>query len=684
MKQIIRLATGMGLVVGLALACSANEVPDDGETFGTAQQGLPKCTAGAVNGQPGYCDNPACLCTQGEGDCDTHAQCAGGLKCIGKAANFCFPGGNYCAPAHCGDHVKNFDETVVDCGGSCGTCCGLPPNSAQFTGGVLIVTGDPTANSLTVSNDGSGNLVVNGGAMPITGGTPTIANTTLIRITGQQGNDVLSVGIGLPPAELFGNDGNDTLNGGSGTDLLDGGANDDTLDGNAGADTASGGDGNDTIVWDPGDGSDVVEGQTGTDTLRFNGSAGAEIMDASANGARLRFTRNLGNIVMDCNGIENLTVNALGGTDTLTVNSLTGTQVTTVLADLGVSAAGDAAADNVVVNGTAGGDIVAANAVGGVVQVTGLTAQVNIANPEAANDRLTLEGLGGNDFLSGGALASSILLSVSGGAGSDTINGGNGADTLLGGEGNDSVDGNAGGDTFFGNEGEDTFVWDPGDGSDVLEGGSGTDLLQFNGSAGAEIFTLSNNGGRMLFTRNVGNIVMDGDDVEALALQALSGADSITINDMTVTDVVRASLDLGASDLATDTVTVNGSSADDVIGLSGGAGEVRYRGTLLDIDIFNADPLSDTLAVNLLGGNDLLSALALASTSVVLTVNGGIGSDIIRGSTGGDTLNGEDGDDFIYAEDGNDVIDGGNDTDTVNGGAGLDVAVNSEIVTNVP
>jgi hypothetical protein len=35
----------------------------------------------------------------------------------------------------------------------------------------------------------------------------------------------------------------------------------------------------------------------------------------------------------------------------------------------------------------------------------------------------------------------------------------------------------------------------------------------FNGSGGAEIFAVSANGGRALFTRNLGNIVMDLDDV---------------------------------------------------------------------------------------------------------------------------------------------------------------------------
>ena len=54
--------------------------------------------------------------------------------------------------------------------------------SAVFAEGVLTVTGDQHNNTLVVSRDAAGTLLVNGGAVPVTGGVPTIANTTLIRI----------------------------------------------------------------------------------------------------------------------------------------------------------------------------------------------------------------------------------------------------------------------------------------------------------------------------------------------------------------------------------------------------------------------------------------------------------------------------------------------------------------------
>ena len=80
--------------------------------------------------------------------------------------------------------------------------------------------------------------------------------------------------------------------------------------------------------------------------------------------------------------------------------------------------------------------------------------------------------------------------------------------------------------------GDDTFQWDPGDGSDIVEGQDGADTMLFNGSNGDEIFEASANGERVRFTRNLGNIVMDLNDVEAIDLNALGGTDTTTVNDL--------------------------------------------------------------------------------------------------------------------------------------------------------
>jgi hypothetical protein len=133
--------------------------------------------------------------------------------------------------------------------------------------------------------------------------------------------------------------------------------------------------------------------------------------DLSANGSRLRLTRDVGSIVMDVNGVETVTINALGGTDTLTVNSLDGTGVTLFNTELAATGGttGDAAADTVIMNGTAGVDAFNLTASAGAVNVSGITPSVHITHSEVANDSLTLNGLAGTDTFNIGSGVTSLI-----------------------------------------------------------------------------------------------------------------------------------------------------------------------------------------------------------------------------------------------------------------------------------
>src|SRR6478752_4116102 len=106
--------------------------------------------------------------------------------------------------------------------------------TASFTPatGLLTVLGDTLDNTIIVSRDAAGNILINGGAVAVVGGTPTVANTTLIQVFGQDGADNLSLDEAngaLPPCNLFGGAGNDVLTGGSGADQLFGEIGDDVL-----------------------------------------------------------------------------------------------------------------------------------------------------------------------------------------------------------------------------------------------------------------------------------------------------------------------------------------------------------------------------------------------------------------------------------------------------------------------
>jgi Ca2+-binding RTX toxin-like protein len=294
----------------------------------------------------------------------------------------------------------------------------------------LFFIGDGTDNLIAIGRDSFGQLFGNAGALPVSGGSPTVANTDLIRGFGNAGNDVITLDETngpLPAARLFGGAGNDTLTGGSGNDDLRGDAGDDILSGlggndsllgGAGDDALTGGSGDDTLIggagndfvdgdqgtdvgilgagddvfqWDPGDGSDRVEGGSGFDEMLFNGNANAEAFALSADGERALFTRVQGNIIMDLGGVEKVTVNALGGADTVTINDPTGTGVTDIDINLGVGGTGDGALDTININDDDDVQVIVGQ--NGNLTILGLSgATVHITGFEVGSDSLLING----------------------------------------------------------------------------------------------------------------------------------------------------------------------------------------------------------------------------------------------------------------------------------------------------
>jgi Ca2+-binding RTX toxin-like protein len=517
-----------------------------------------------------------------------------------------------------------------------------------------------------------------------------IGTTENLVLNANGGNDFFSATgnlAALIKLTVDGGAGNDTILGGNGADVLLGGDGNDFIDGQQGNDVAFLGAGDDTFQWDPGDGSDIVEGQDGTDTMLFNGSGGSEIFEASANGGRVLFTRNLGNIVMDLDDVETIQLNALGGADTVTVNDLSGTDVTTVSIDLaGVlgGTVGDGQTDTVIVNGSNADNDINVSGSGTNLSVTGLPATVAIKNSEGANDTLVINALGGDDKITATTLPAGIAkLVIDGGAGDDTLLGSQGADVFLGGAGDDFVFGDNGNDTAFLGAGDDVFQWDPGDGNDVVEGQDGVDTMLFNGSGASENINISANGGRALFFRDVANVTMDLNDVEAIDFNALGGADNIVVGDLSGTDVTKVDIDLAgviggaAGDKQADSVTVNGTNGADqgptAITIASAGSQIVVNGLQAQVVIDHAEA-GDKLVINGLGGDDVVDASGLDAGKIQLQVNGGLGDDVVIGSAGNDTVNGGDGDDLALLGAGDDVFvwNPGDDNDILEGQAGTD------------
>ena len=522
---------------------------------------------------------------------------------------------------------------------------------------IVIVNGTDHADAIQIVG-ADADFVVTGLAALVSVHNSETSDQLMVNARG--GDDNVSA-TALPAAtvslNIDGGNGNDSIFGGSGADKLFGGDGNDFIEGNQGNDTATLGAGDDIFFWNPGDGSDTVEGQGGFDALLFNGANINERIDISANGTRALLSRDIAGITMDLNGIEQIDLNALGGADTITVNDLSGTGVSQVHLNLtGVIGehTDDDEVDTIIVNGTLAADAVAITGSKAAVTVTGLAAAVTIITPEG-NDQLVINTQAGADSVNASSLVAGLI--------GLQLNGGDDADTLTGSQGDDVVNGGRGNDTAFLGSGDDTFVWNPGDGSDVVEGQDGVDTLVFNGAIINESFDVSANGERVRLSRNVGTVTMDLNDVEQVNLNTLGGADTITVNDLSGTDVTLVNVGLaatgGAGDGAADTVIVNGTDGDDVLIVNGNTDGTTLFGLATMVNIIGAEAANDRLIVSAGAGADAVEASGLAVGAIQLTADGGEGDDILVGGDASDTLLGGAGDDVLIGGGGNDILDGG-------------------------
>jgi VCBS repeat-containing protein len=452
---------------------------------------------------------------------------------------------------------------------------------------------------------------------------------------------------------LFGDAGNDLLNGGLDADQMDGGIGDDTYvvdnagdivtEGlNAGTDLAQSG-----ITYTL---TDNVENLTLTGTADIDGAGNA--LDNIING-------NTGANVLDGRD-GNDTLNGNNGGDTLT-----------------------GGAGNDLLNGDAGDDQLFGDA-GNDVLNGGLGAD-------------NLQGGAGDDTLNGGIGADNLQ----GGAGDDTFVVDNAADAVLenDGEGSDTVQssvsytltdhvenltltgsaaingsgnvldnlitGNGGNNLLKGEDGSDTLVGNAG--NDILDGGAGADKLQ--GGTGDDTYVVDDAGDLVSESAGAGIDTVQTDlsytlgaNVENLSLAGaadLSGTGN-TLNNAIVGNAGANLLDGAAG---TDTMT-------------GGAGN----------DTYIVDTTGDVIVEAAGGGNDTAYSSAnytlsanvetlVLTGSAAINGSGNAQANTIIGNAGNNTLSGMAGNDLLVGGAGNDILDGGLDADTLEGGAGNDTYV---------
>jgi Ca2+-binding RTX toxin-like protein len=289
------------------------------------------------------------------------------------------------------------------------------------------------------------------------------------------------------------------------------------------------------------------------------------------------------------------------------------------------------------------------------------TLQVDVGDDGTADfafDRSTFGAInvqagGGNDEVrvddSFGSFATDAL-TMDGGAGDDTLIGGDGNDVLIGGPGNDTVIGGRGSDVALMGSGGDTFIWNPGDGSDTIEGQGGNDTEVFNGSNANETIDLSANGSRVRLFRDVANVTQDMKGIENLALHTLGGSDTVTVGDLTGTDLRHDNVDLSASggtgDGQTDTVIADGTDGADRVHVgSNPAGHVVVSGLGAQLEVSGSEAATgtspgDTVQVYTLGGDDTITNGVGVFGPAAIDIDGGAGSDTVTysGTEGDDTI----------------------------------------------
>ncbi len=235
----------------------------------------------------------------------------------------------------------------------------------------------------------------------------------------------------------------------------------------------------------------------------------------------------------------------------------------------------------------------------------------------------TVEGGNGDDDINGSlTTADTVQLTLFGQGGNDNLVGAeqgaapnaNPGDFLSGGPGDDRLEGGRGQDQFFGEAGSDLFVWIAGDGSDLMEGGAGeADELQFiaNDSAnrlelfGGGLFGASGNPAPNVFVpgtlensvravfalnstgQDAAQVFLNMGDVEFVNVDALSGADTVNLNNQVspatftpTADPLQVGTDLAHTSLRAVDVNLGDDVDDDVVEVHGRLVEDNIDATL--------------------------------------------------------------------------------------------------------
>jgi Ca2+-binding RTX toxin-like protein len=487
------------------------------------------------------------------------------------------------------------------------------------------------------TTSGGVNTAVNvEGIYASSGADHIIGNSKDNRFEGHNGDD-----------EIYGEGGDDFIRGGNGADTLDGGDGEDIIYGDANNDIIDAGAGDDIIYGHSVHNknytnNDTIDGGAGNNTLNYNSSAYAFVLDMT-----------------NLDGSGYATVDFSASLPTTHSQNNTGND----------HAFDDKIKDIQNIHGSRGGDTITGDA------------SANIINGWWGHD--TIYGGDENDILYGGVHVDKLY----GEAGDDYINLDQYSDTntrvhsqsgeyAYGGDGNDTIVSQGGSDYLYGEAGNDTFIvnYRPyelhgGDGRDVLTLGDtylylrGKDiqgLEELNIGSGSTYFNRDQFFNDNAFDKITGdensqlfiygsNGVNDSFDLSVIDLSGFSGMFNFYAYSGTDTLKIGTNQDINMNEYYYNTFEEIEIGANSNLNIE--AYNDNGRTYLLDKDFSNVDESSN---INVIGGagNDTFRANYEALLAGKLTIDGGVGSDMVdvRTATTSSTLTFDEADMFSNIE----------------------------------
>ncbi|MBI1313734.1 hypothetical protein GC176_20775, partial [bacterium] len=624
------------------------------------------------------------------------------------------------------------DTLQITASNASGDDVSIDPNGTRF----VVTRNNLSLFSLDVGTIETAELNTLGGGDTLTvGDLSGVSDLTTVALNGGDDNDVLDLqGLaGGPVALVDGGDGDDTLLASTGSEGDDGTADDLNLSINGGLGTLDY-TVNAILVFQatPSAGADqvIINGSTDDDALTLDFAVDSPLAPGGTffnGGSEQTGGDNLTLINGTVTTVTHNFANASDGTIEIeegTTDTITYTGLEPIFDNL--------SATDRVFNFGATDDVISLSDLGGGlsrIESVSSSETVDFVNPSGS---LTINAGDGADTVS--ASASSLDVTIHGGAGIDYLAGGSGNDAISGEDEPDIIIGSGGNDTLSGGDGEDIFIWEEGDGDDVVNGDADIDRQIVNAADNAaegDNISVSDNGARIDITRAAGvmlsTFTLDVGTTEIIEVNSLAGDDTIDASALT-----NAAMDVNAGD-GSDTVTggsqndtlagnggndvilggdgddtlrggantdmLNGQSGNDLVEGQGGIGDQLTGETgddTLDggasgddvvIEIADQDfDLNNDRLAGLLTGTDLLIGIELADltggagSNFILaadfdgdtTLRGLDGNDTIIGGSARDTILGGVGDDSIEGHDGNDHIDAGDGSNFVLGGDGND------------